>query len=473
MHKPIRTIVSLAVAGIMANQAAHAGAFSLYTESSAAAIGNYAAGAAAEGADASIGWYNPAGLVLIHQQEVVMSGVGIFPSSKLSGTSTYSTNSPFLGSIPNYVQSFSHIQGAEKALVPAFHYAKPLGTNSTFGLSVVAPFGLSTNWGEHSPVRYQATLTDLKTINVSPQIGGKLTDHFSVGAGIDFQWAQVKFNQMLGSPAALQFVQSLGVPVTPTFLDSLSYNKGHSFSMGFHAGILGMFNDNHTRVGLNYQSQVKHQFHGYSELTGRLADIPQLTSRNATFRSDELFSNSVALPDVATLSVYQDINERLALLGSLVYTGWNSFRVVQLNNIAAIGAEQDAHALANSATTEGYKNAIRVALGANYRFTDQWMLRVGGGYDETPTVNAHRDVRLPDANRWAASIGAHYQMRPNLGFDLGYTYIWADEDSRINNTTLIGETSTNNVTALGESHVHLIGLQAVWMIDQPAVAATK
>jgi long-chain fatty acid transport protein len=458
----------------MANQAAHAGAFSLYTESSGAAIGNYAAGIAAEGADASIGWYNPAGLVLIHQQEVVLSGVGIFPSSKLSGTSTYSTTLPFIGPIPNYVQSFSDLQGAKDALVPAFHYAKPLGPNSTFGLSVVAPFGLSTDWGKQSPLRYQATLTDLKTINVSPEIGGKLTEHFSVGAGIDFQWAQVKFNQMLGAPAALQFLQSFGVPVVPTTLDSLSFNKGHSFGMGFHAGILGMFNDNHTRLGLNYQSRVKHQFHGYSTLTGRLADIPALTNPNATFRSDELFSNSVALPDVTTFSVYQDLNDRLALLGSIVYAGWSSFKVVQLNNVAAIGPEQDAHALVNSSTTEGYDNAFRVALGANYRFTDQWMLRVGGGYDETPTVDAHRDVRLPDANRWAASIGAHYQMRPNLGFDLGYTYIWADEDSKINNTTHIGETSTNNVTARGDNHVHLVGLQAVWMIDQPeVVAATK
>lgn len=471
MHKPIRTIVSLAVASIMANQAAHAGGFSLYTESSAAAIGNYAAGIAAEGADASIGWYNPAGLVLIHQQEAVLSGIGIFPSSKLSGTSTYSTTLPSIGQLPNYVQNFSNIQGAKDAFVPAFHYAKPLGENSTFGLSVVSPFGLATDWGKHSPVRYQATLTDLKTINVSPEIGGKLTEHVSIGAGIDFQWAQVKFNQMLGAPAILQVFQSLGVPVVPTTYDSLSYNKGHSFGMGFHAGILGMFNDNHTRVGLNYQSQVRHQFHGYSTLTGRLADLPQLTDPNATYRTNELFSNSVALPDVTTLSAYQDINERLALLGSLVYTGWNSFRIVQLNNVAAISSDLTENALANASTTEGYKNVLRVALGANYRFTDQWMLRVGGGYDATPTVNAHRDVRLPDADRWAASIGAHYQMLPSLGFDLGYTYIWADEDSKINNTTHIGETSTNNVTARGDNHVHLVGLQAVWMIDQPATAA--
>lgn len=471
MHQPMRTIVSLAIAGIMANQAAQAGAFSLYTESSGAAIGNYAAGAAAEGADASIGWYNPAGLVLIRQQEAVFSGVGVFPSSKLTGTSTYSTSSPFLPFLPNYVQTFSGIQGAKNALVPAFHYAKPLGDHSTFGLSVVAPFGLSTNWGTGSAVRYQATLTDLKTINVSPELGGQLTKHFSIGAGIDFQWAQVKFNQMLGSPTTAPI---LFPGETPTYLDSLSYNKGHSFGMGFHAGILGMFNDNHTRVGLNYQSQVKHQFHGYSELTGRLADAENdFENPNAIFRSDELFSNSVALPDVTTLSVYQDVNEHLALLGSIVYTGWDSFKIVQLNNVAAINSAAQENSFVNSSTIENYDNAFRVAIGANYRVTDQWMLRVGGGYDHTPTTDEHRDVRLPDASRWATSIGAHYQMRPNLGFDLGYTYIWADENSKINKTTAIGTTSSNNVTARGDNHVHLAGLQAVWKMDEPAVTATK
>ena len=135
-YKPMHCIVSASIVAIMAHSAAHAGGFSLYTESSAAAIGNYAAGIAAEGADASIGWYNPAGLVLIKEQQAVFSGVGVFPSTTLSGQSTFQTEG-----VPAYVQSFNHLQGAENAGVPAFHYAKPLGERATFGLSVVSPFG--------------------------------------------------------------------------------------------------------------------------------------------------------------------------------------------------------------------------------------------------------------------------------------------------------------------------------------------
>ena len=139
MHKPLRILVSTAVATAMAVGVSHAGGFSLYTEGSGYTIGNYAAGAAAEAADASTGWYNPAGLVLIREQQAVFGGVGVFPTSKLNGTSSFRTPP-----LPNYVQSFGGLEGGVNAFVPSFHYALPLGENATFGLSVVSPFGLST-----------------------------------------------------------------------------------------------------------------------------------------------------------------------------------------------------------------------------------------------------------------------------------------------------------------------------------------
>ena len=460
---PTLTIVSAAVLALMSSQTLHAGAFSLYTESSAAAIGNYAAGIAAEAADASTGWYNPAGLVFLNKQEAVLSGVGVFPSSKIYGTSSYVTE----GIPAPYIQSFNGLQGAENAVVPALHYAKPLGDKAAFGFSVVSPFGLSTDWGTTSPVRYYATYTQLMTINASPEIAGKLTDNLSVGLGLDLQWARVTFNAVIGSPAALQFLQSIGGLVTPTTLDSTSVNKGSSFDVGFHAGVLNTYNDNHTRIGLNYQSGMMHQFRGNSTLTGRLAD-PALTNPNATYRSDVLISNNVELPDIVTLSGYQDLTEKLALLGSVVYSAWSPFEKIELNNIAAFSAETGEQALVNSTIVQDYKNAWRFALGANYHVNDQWMMRVGGGYDQTPTINSQRDVRLPDSNRWALSIGAHYQARHNIGLDAGYTYLFGSNHSVLNKVQKLDAESTNIITGYTKTNAQLVGLQVVWDIDKPA-----
>lgn len=459
VQKPVKTLLFASILVAMAN-GVHAGAFSLYTEGSAAAIGNFAAGIAAEGADASIGWYNPAGLVLLNKEQALLGGVGVLPSTKLTGSTTFNTE----GYAP-YVQTFDGLQGGKNALVPSFHYAKPLGERATAGLSLVTPFGLSTDWGTTSPVRYAATLTELLTLTLSPELGARLTDHFSIGGGLDLQWARVKFNQVLGSPAALQALAEMSPSFTPTTYDSTSNNQGDSFGVGFHAGILSAFNDNHTRIGLNYQSSIEHSFYGSSRLTGRLAD-PELTDPTAVFISDSLLSNDIRLPSVTTLSAYQDVNARWALLGSLVYTAWHTFKTIELDNVAAFSLE-NGQTLVSATTEEQYRDAWRVALGANYRVTDQWMLRFGGGYDETPTVNARRDVRLPDSDRWALSVGAHYQMRPNLGFDLGYTYLFANNDPGVDNieyTAPLG-TSTYDVRARSQNRAQLIGLQGAWTMD--------
>lgn len=458
MSKPIRSLTSLAVFAVLCSQGTFAGGFSLYTEGNGYSVGNFAAGVAAEAIDASIGWYNPAGLSRIHEQQAVFGGIGVFPTSKITGTSTYRTVAAPFGALPPYNQSFSGLDGARDAFVPSFHYALPLGPKATFGLSVVAPFGLSTEWFQTSPVRYAATFTELLTTDVSPEIGGQITENLSLGLGLDLEYAKVKYNSMVGSPA-LQQVLGLN----PMGFDSQSYNKGDSFGIGFHAGALLQFNEEHTRIGFNYQSQVRQQFSGYSRLNGRLANTP-----NGYFWSTNLTSNDIDLPEIATLSAYQDVNDSWAVLGSVVYTGWSSIETIQLNNVAAAAlvGGNIVNLPANVSAAQNYRDTWRFALGLNYKVNDALLLRIGGGYDQTPTVDADRDIRLPDADRWALAVGGHYQLKPNIGVDVGYTYLKAVGNSGINKTSQLGATSSYNVTADISAYAHLVGAQLVWKIDE-------
>ncbi|WP_162145874.1 OmpP1/FadL family transporter [Legionella moravica] len=474
MHKPLRTLVSASILGVLATNTVHAGGFSLYTEGSAAATGNFAAGIAAEAGDASIGWYNPAGLVLIRNQQAVFGGVGVFPTAKLNGTSTFQTNG-----LRDYVQTFNGLEGGENGFVPSFHYAKPIGENATIGISMVSPFGLATSWDPLSAVRYQATFTELITTNISPEIGGRLTENFSIGGGIDLQYARVKFNRMLGTPTVYQGLPVAGL--TPYILDSQSYNKGQSFGVGFHAGAMAMFNDNHTRLGVNYQSKVRHHFHGYSILGGKLADPtlslanPFAANVNSMFRSNDLNSNVIDLPDIVTVSGYHDVNETIALLASVVYTNWSTLRTIELNNVAAPNTAVNpvSQVKVNSVSPQNYSDTWRASIGANYHVNPNLMLRVGGGYDATPTNNIDRDVRLPDTDRWALSVGAHYQARPTIGVDVGYTHLFSAKDPQINRTDHIGTTSSFNVNAGGSAGADLVGAQLVWTIDPAVPAPTK
>ncbi|WP_454785888.1 OmpP1/FadL family transporter [Legionella sp. WA2024007413] len=482
MYKPLRTLVNAAVLSVLASGGVHAAGFSLYGEATGYTVGNYAAGSAAEAADASTGWYNPAGLALLREQQVVFSGVGIFPTLKLDGTSTFTTSTglpPPFPSAVQYVQEFEGVDGSYNGFVPSFHYALPLGERTTFGFSVTAPFGLSTDWAPDSPVRYSATYTEILTTNFSPELGTRLTENFALGAGLDLQWSRAKFNQMIGAPTLFQILGE-----NPATVDSLSYNKAASWGVGFHVGVMGIFNDNHTRIGLNYQSRVRHVFYGHSRFSGILANnnfnlvfpvLPPSTSRT----NNDLFSDPQEFPDVLTLSAYQDINERLALLGSVVYTGWGVFKEIQLNNVAVpnIGHAPIfpvTQANINSNVPQNYHDSWRVALGANYHVNPKLMLRVGGGYDETPTNDTDRNVRLPDVDRWAVAVGAHYQWRPNVGVDVGYTHLFAGNKPNVHSEQALSQTSVYNVDVDdGNFGADLVGAQLTWIIDKAPPAPTK
>jgi long-chain fatty acid transport protein len=275
---------------------------------------------------------------------------------------------------------------------------------------------------------------------------------------------------MIGSPALMSF---LGLP--STLLDSELSNNGKSFGVGFHAGFMLRFRNDHTRIGFNYQSSVKHTFKGSSILTGRLAD-PSLNVFNpgagnaaASFRTNDFKTNVITFPALLTLSGYQDLNEKWALLGSIVYTVWSPIELYALDNLAASSANNLGNINLfqyNSLVPQDYRNTLRYAVGLNYQMNPTLMLRGGRGSDQRPTVNAARNINLPDANVVVFAGGVHYQMYKQFGLDMGYSYYMKAAATSINSNYALGN-STYNINVLTNGYYgHLIALQFVWTGDK-------
>jgi long-chain fatty acid transport protein len=438
---------------------ANSGAFSLYTEGSASAVGNFAAGVAAEARDASIGWYNPAGLALIRNNQVVLGATGVAPTATLSGTSSfYQRDISDEQFIAPYVQNFKNLSGGRSAVVPNIHIAIPVGEKVTYGLSIVSPMGLSTSWPEKSALRYAGTLSELRMVDVSPEVGGMMTPNLSIGWGLDIQWADVSFNNVLGAPAAFQLIGA-----DPTTWDSSLVNHGTSSAFGFHAGFLLMSDNKSSRFGFNYQYGVWHEFNGYSQLTGLLANINEPNQTiTPEYKSLFLSSNPIHFPNILTFSVYQQVSPRVAMLGSIVYTTWSSFKTIGLNNVAAYNAREDILAMVNATTLQNYQNTIRAAFGMNFDINDKWQFRWGGGYDQSPTNNIDRDVRLPDVDKMAIAVGLQWKVTPNWYLDAGYSYLMPLSDVAINKTQVFDNDNYVHVQADGHAYAQLLGVQIAW-----------
>jgi long-chain fatty acid transport protein len=433
---PVKSL-SLLAAGtlsLISNQAL-ASAFGLH-EQNAALLGTSYAGSAAVAEDASTNWYNSAGLTRLHKGEFVISGVNISTQTQFEGTTTLTTFTPF-GPAPALVET-GQAGGGTARLLPAVHGAYKINKDWAVGLSVVTPFGLSSNYETDSIARYNATESELKTIDISPSVAFRATDWLSFGAGFDAEYAEAKIDAVIGCTVC--------VPGNPTGADSISKNKANSWGWGYHAGFLAVSEKTGTQVGANFHSNIDQELSGRSKLHGPLNPLGY----------ESTVTGDVDLPWRLVASITQKVSEKVTLLGSVEYTAWSSIEKLELSGVETGGSTGST---AVSDDILNYENTWGFFGGIRYQAYKGVMLSVGGGYEQTPTNDVDRDLRLPDADRWWASAGVRWvpEAAKHVQLDIGYAHLWGQEV----NIDKILPASTQVVTATGTdtSQVNILGAQ--------------
>lgn len=461
-------LLSISLAGILAGYAGNvmASGFQLFEENGVG-TGDYDAGGAAIADDASTVFFNPAGLTRIDHQQLVGAVDGVFTSDEFRGSNTWNTNvlNPLLPKptplLPPVTFTGS-ANGGQDAAIPSFYYAIPLNPAVVFGMGVTIPFGLATQYSENSIVAYTATESQLSVIDFTPAIGVKLTNQWSVGAGADIDRLNATLSSMAGLPS-LALMQGLN----SNAYDTESENTASDWGWGYHVGVLYQPDfDPAGRLGLTYHSQVVFSPSGNSEFSGPLAGVPAPTPYTNPEISNNGASTAITLPAFTMLSAYQNITPIWAVMGSVTYTQWDVFKNLTLNNVEAVTPDLITGGFdptqINVSIPQNFRNTWRFALGTSVAVTNQWLLRAGVGYDENPTNNTDRNLRLPDGNRIALAIGTHYQMTPCVGFDLGYTHLFI-QDTTINNAVVFGpQTIVTNGNV--SSYANVVGAQVTWDI---------
>ena len=401
-------------------------------EQDGASIGNYHAGRAAIAEDASTAFYNPAGLVRIPNQEIVLGVVPIMTGIQFRGTVETSTLGT--GAVPTTVQ------GGTYNTVPNLHYAIPIAETLTFGLSLVSPFGLDVNYGSSTNMQYALMLASLKVVDLAPALGMKITDHWSFGVGVDIEHANAEFDAVATAFSSAN--------------DTISHNTGSSSGLGYHAGILYQCNPR-TRIGLSYQSKIIHHIHGSSQFVGPLATtISPGTSNNVVGESLRI---NVPLPATSTLSFFQTLDKVWDVMVSVSYTQWNILRSLIVQEVVGTTGNVDVD------SPQKFINTWNIAAGANYHLNDQVMFRAGFGLDQSPANNQYRTVSLPDSNRYIFAVGVHYQATKAVSCDLGWTHLTAI-NAKINNPPDILGAQVDNTLGTVESNADVYGFQVKWDI---------
>lgn len=414
---------------------AMASAFQLW-EQDATNIANFHAGYAAAAYNASTAFYNPAGINRFTNQQLVFAVDPVFTSFKYTGTAAINT-------IEDGAPQAVTAQGGSVSFIPAMHYVTPLSEIVAFGLSVDVPFGLMTNYGKSTALRYVSTMSSVKVIDISPVLSFKLSDKIAFGFGPDLQIMHGEFDQV-GTNGVIEW-------------DGDGINRADDTGYGMHAGMMYDLSAA-TRFGLSYHSQVVHHLTGTSSFSGPLVkealEIPsgEITSKRAKV--------NITLPPYTALSAYHKLNADVAVMGTVIYTQWSTLQNLVLQNVAGI---QDLEASTNVIVTipQHFRNTYSLSLGADYFATDKITLRGGLGYDQTPVNNSYRNVQMPDNNHYALAVGGHYQTTSTIGFDIGWTHIFVKQANVNPPAQVTGdEIATTNGSVNGGADV--FAAQLVW-----------
>lgn len=368
-----RLTIGLSLAGLAG--LTQAAGFALI-EQNASGLGNAYAGQAASAQDASTIFFNPAGLTMLPDRQLVVAGHLIKPQVEFSGGST--------------IGGGDGGDAGGLAVVPNAYFAYRLTPDIHAGIGMNAPFGLKTEYDSTWAGRTQGIKSELKTINLNPSIAWKATNTLSLGAGLSIQYAEATLTNLTG--AGLLTVQ------------------GDNYGWGFNLGALWQLSDA-TRIGLAYRSEVDQKLEGTAEFS-------VVTALNGPVTA------SVTLPDSASLSLVHQLTPRLELLADVSWTGWSDFdelRIVRTNG-TLLGVTQ-----------ENWSDSYRYSVGANYRLNDKLTLRGGVAYDETPVSDAFRTVRIPDESRTWVAFGAQYRLSSKTALDFGYAHLFV-KDAAIDNS---------------------------------------
>ncbi|MBD3754110.1 MAG: outer membrane protein transport protein [Gammaproteobacteria bacterium] len=246
---------------------AQASGFALI-EQSASGQGLSYAGAAANTEDASVMWFNAAGLTEIEGSQGIVGMHVILPKTKYTDTATGDSDTP-----------------STTGLVPNIYWKGQYG-NYALGFGLNVPYGQKLEYADDWTGKYHALKTDLKSVNLNANVARKLNESTSIGFGLNAMYVDLNMTQL----------------TSPTTTGTI---KANSWGYGYNIGLLSHPAAN-TRLGLAYRSEVVQNAQG-------------------TYNGTTDITSDVTLPATASLSISQGVSDKITLLADATWTNWKAY----------------------------------------------------------------------------------------------------------------------------------------------------
>lgn len=422
--------------------AAEAAGYRFGTQS-AAAEGTANANAA-EAADASTLFANPAGITRL-SPGWNFSGVLDYLDAKARFTDAGSTIAlPGSGLAPRPIGSAGDtVDFTKPVVVPHAYLSYKASDTLAYGLGVFVPWGTKLNYRPDWGGRYNLQKVELQSLSINPNIAFKPRADLSLAAGLNLEYMDGKLKRAVpyasvyaagllnaahqaaagGAPGlALQLQQQAAQLFgDPTYDGSIAI-KGHDWGLGFNLALLWEPVEG-TRLGAAYRSGVSHKLKGSADWT-QPSNLPAnvlaavtaspYNGVSALDHNDSGASLSVHTPESLSLHGFHQLTPTVAVMTDFTWT--RDSRLKQLR------IDFD-NSTADSITAEHWKDSTKVSIGAQWRVLPALLLRTGFSKDRSPVPSATRSPALPDAHRTWYALGANWTLTDSASVDLSFGHV--------------------------------------------------
>lgn len=413
---------SMLLLAIWVTQSAYASGYHFGTQS--VSTQGTANSSAAEAADPSTLFYNPAGLTQLEGTQATMNINIVAPSVKYDEAKAYYPDGTEITTAPNGKPAERSGKITDDASVaPHVYFSHQVNEKTWLGLGMYVPFASGTEYNHDSVLRYNLNELSLQTLAIQPTVAYRVHPQHAIAAGVVAQNSKASLRQFANFGG---FVRRNGVA------DGYADVKGDDWGFGYNLAWLWDINDA-ARLGVNYRSKVKHELKGDAEwkLVGAGFAQPALTNtiRNLGYVEKEDVAVKLVTPESLSVHGMYQASPKWDIFGDVTWTRHSRFNKVHLQyanpkTVAnpATGGTTRSH---ETILRPHWRNTYKVSLGAAYQYSEPLQLRFGMAYDQSPVRNA--DLRLstlPDNDRIWLSLGAKYDINKQHSINAAYSHVF-------------------------------------------------
>jgi len=380
------SVTAFSAASLLSNTAA-AGGISLY-EVGTPDVGLAAAGSAARAQDAATVLTNPAGMTRLAGNQLMVGAQVLYGDV---GFSIGEGTSAGLGS-GNGGNPVNWFPGG------GVFYSYSLSPDLKLGMAVTGNFGAALKYDEGWVGRYRAQEGTLLGVSLLPSVASRINENLSLGASLNVMYGKLE------NKVAVNNITSGDGSLT---LDDTTWGAGVNLGLLYEL-------DKGTRFGVTYTSPVKLNFAAQTQFADMAPGIRTLLASRGLL--DARVDLGVTVPQGLNASAYKEVDPRWAILGSVGWQQWSKFGEV------AVGV--DSNNPTGLTTQLAFKDTWHISGGAQYRWSDAWLLNAGIAYDSGFQDNSSVPLALPINAAWRFGIGGQNEESKsfNWGWSLSYLH---------------------------------------------------